>query len=241
MSTSGGLCLSEKTANLQMIKVSSPVSTTLTILTCYVVIYRSCSNSSRKYTWADVLEAATAFGKGLRNLWDWDKGDVLAIYAPNDVDFAAVVYGTFYAGGIVTPANPAYSVNELEFQLKNSEAKALVTTKEFLSNATKAAKKAGIPDDRIILIGEGRDDAHRYKHWTNIRPTSGAVRYRRRKMDPDNDLAFLAYSSGTTGLPKGVMLSHRNIVSDVLLINGAVGKWYEGGKDKILGVLPFFQ
>ena len=166
---------------------------------------------------------------------------MLAIYAPNDVDFAAVVYGTFYAGGVVTPANPAYSPTELEFQLSNSEARALVTTKEFLSNALKAAKKVGIPDDRIILVGEGRDEGHNYKHWTNIRPTSGAVRYRRRKMDPDRDLAFLAYSSGTTGLPKGVMLSHRNIVSDVLQIKGAVGDWYKSGEDKILGVLPFFH
>jgi 4-coumarate--CoA ligase len=141
----------------------------------------------------------------------------------------------------VTPANPAYSPTELEFQLTNSEAKALVTTKDFLPNAVKAAKKARIPNDRIILIGESRDDGHKYKHWTNIRPTSGAVRYRRRKMDPDRDLAFLAYSSGTTGLPKGVMLSHRNIVSDVLLINGAVGKWYKSSEDKILGVLPFFH
>jgi 4-coumarate--CoA ligase len=205
------------------------------------VIYRSCNDSSRKYSWREVREAAEAFGKGLRNQWDWSKGDTLAIYAPNDVDFSPIIYGTFYAGGIVTPANPAYSANELEFQLKNSEAKALVTTKKFLANAEKAAKKAGIDNDRIILLGEERDDSHTFKHWTNIRATSGAVRYRRRKMDPDKDLAFLAYSSGTTGLPKGVMLSHRNIIADVLLINGAVGKWYEGGKDKVLGVLPFFH
>jgi 4-coumarate--CoA ligase len=188
-----------------------------------------------------VREAATNFGKGLWNQWDWQKGDVLAIYAPNDVDFAAIVYGAFYAGGIVTPANPGYSASELEFQLTNSDAKALVTTKEFLPSAIKAAEKAGIPQDRIILMGEQRDDGHKFKHWTNIRATSGAVRYRRRRINPDKDLAFLAYSSGTTGLPKGVMLSHRNIVSDVLLINGAVGKWYASGTDKFLGTLPFFH
>ena len=166
---------------------------------------------------------------------------MLAVYAPNDIDFGPLVYGVFFAGGIVTPANPAYSVDELAFQLSNSEAKAIATTKAFLSNAVKAAKKCGIPDDRIILIGADRDEAHKYKHFTNVRKTSGASRYRRRKMDPDKDLAFLAYSSGTTGLPKGVMLSHRNIIADVLLINGAVGRWYASGKDKILGVLPFFH
>ncbi len=141
----------------------------------------------------------------------------------------------------MSPANPAYSTDELAFQLGNSGSKAIVTTTDFLSTALKAAKKSGIPEDRVFLLGSKRDPSHRAKHWTNIRKTSGASRYRRRKMDPDKDLAFLVYSSGTTGLPKGVMLSHRNIIADLLLIQGAVGRWYEGGKDKILGVLPFFH
>ena len=204
------------------------------------VIYRSI-DSSRQYTWSDVKAAATAFGAGLRNLWDWQKGDVFSIYAPNDIDFSPVVYGVFFAGGIVSPANPAYSADELAFQLTNSESKAVVTTAEFLTTALKAAKSSNIPEDRVILLGSKRDPSHKIKHWINIQRTSGASRYRRRKMDPDKDLAFLVYSSGTTGLPKGVMLSHRNVISDVLMIKGAVGKWYSSGKDKMLGVLPFFH
>lgn len=210
------------------------------VLICRSVIYRAV-DSSRQYTWADVKDAAAAFGAGLRNLWDWQKGDVLNIYAPNDVDFAAVVYGTFFAGGIVSPANPGYSADELAFQLTNSGSKAIITTSDFLPTALKAAKKSNIPEDRVILLGNGRDPTHKVKHWTNIRKTSGAIRYRRRKMDPDKDLAFLVYSSGTTGLPKGVMLSHRNIVADVLMVKGAVGKWYSSGEDKFIGVLPFFH
>lgn len=147
----------------------------------------------------------------------------------------------FFAGGIVSPANPAYSPDELAFQLKNSGAFALATTKAFLSNAQKAAEQSGIPPERIILIGEGKDDSHRVKHWTSIRKTSGSQHYRRRKLDPENDLAFLVYSSGTTGLPKGVMLSHRNVVADLCLIKGSVGHYYDGKHDKILGVLPFFH
>ncbi|KIW95995.1 uncharacterized protein Z519_03061 [Cladophialophora bantiana CBS 173.52] len=204
------------------------------------VIYRSV-DSSRHYTWTDVKEAATAFGGGLRNLWDWGKGDVLNIFAPNDVDFGPIVYGVFFAGGIVSPANPAYSADELSFQLSNSGSKAIVTTIDFLPAALKAAKMSNIPEDRVILLGSKRDPSHKIKHWTNIRKTSGATRYRRRKMDPHNELAFLVYSSGTTGLPKGVMLSHRNIIADVLMIKGAMGKWYSSGKDKILGVLPFYH
>lgn len=205
------------------------------------IIYRSATNPSRTYTFAEVRAAATAFGEGLQNLWDWQKGDVLAIYAPNDIDVGPIIYGTFFAGGTISPANPGYSPDELAFQLKNSGSKALMTTVQFLPNAVKAAKQVGIPSDRILLLGEQRDKEHRVKHWTNIRKTSGALRYRRRKMHPDDDLAFLVYSSGTTGLPKGVMLSHRNVISDLCLIRGAVGHWYNSGKDKILGVLPFFH
>lgn len=205
------------------------------------VIYRSATNPKRAYTFADVRSLATSFGEGLQNLWDWQKRDVLAIYAPNDIDVGPVIYGVFFAGGIISPANPGYSPDELAFQLENSGSKAIITTLSFLPNALKAAKKVGIPSDRVLLLGEQRDKEHRVKHWTNIRKTSGALRYRRRKADPDKDLAFLVYSSGTTGLPKGVMLNHRNVVADLCLIKGAVGKWYKTGEDKILGVLPFFH
>ena len=205
------------------------------------VIYRSLNPKRPAYTYNDVKEAATDFGCGLRNLWDWSKNDVLNLFAPNDIDIGPIIYGTFFAGGIVSPANPGYSADELAFQLINSDAKAIVTTLDCLKVALAAAKKANIPEDRVVLCGESRDPEHRIKHWTNIRKTSGASRYRRRKAAPDTDLAFLVYSSGTTGLPKGVMLSHRNVISDILQIQGAVGKWYSSGKDKMLGVLPFFH
>lgn len=205
------------------------------------VIYRDLSNPDRHYTFADVKSTATTFGEGLRNLWDWQKQDVIAIYAPNDIDFSPIVYGAFFAGAIVSPANPAYSPEELAFQLKNSGAKALVTTKQFLASAKKAAEEAKIPNDRIILLGAEKDDTHETKHWTNIRKASRSSWYKRRKADPEKDLAFLVYSSGTTGLPKGVMLSHRNIIADLCLIKGSVGHYYDGQNDKILGVLPFFH
>ncbi|KAJ4374996.1 hypothetical protein N0V83_002075 [Neocucurbitaria cava] len=204
------------------------------------VIYRAI-DSDRKYTFADVRNLATLFGEGLLNLWDWQKDDVLALYSPNDIDIPPVIYGAFFAGGIVTPANPGYSADELAYQLENSGAKALVTTKKFLDTALKAAEKVGIAANRVILLDAAeKDESDRIRHWTSIRKTPGAQKYYRRRAKP-GDLAFLAYSSGTTGLPKGVMLTHRNIVADLLQIHGAVGKWYSTSEDKFLGVLPFFH
>jgi len=204
------------------------------------VIYRA-STGNRKYTFSDVKQAATLFGEGLRDAWEWEKNDVLNIYAPNDIDVGPVIFGTFFAGGIVSPANPGYSPDELAFQLTNSGSKAIVTTKAFLPAATKAAAKANIPEERIILLGEARDETRKYKHWQDIRKTSLENRYRRRKAKPSKDLAFLVYSSGTTGLPKGVMLSHTNLVANLAQCKGCVGASYSSGKDKILGVLPFFH
>lgn len=121
---------------------------------------------------------------------------MLNIYAPNDIDVGPVIYGTFFAGGIVSPANPGYSPDELAFQLTNSGSKAIVTTKDFLPSALKAAEKAGIHEDRILLLGEQHDESRRFRHWTRLQKSLES-RIRRRKAKPQ-DLAYLVYSSGTT-------------------------------------------
>lgn len=152
---------------------------------------------------------ALDFGKGLKALWDWKKGDVLALYTPNSIDTPSIIWGTHWAGGIISPANPGYNVSELAFQLKDSGAKALATQKPFLENARKACKEAGIGEDRIILLGDQRDETARFKHFLNVRNISGTTRYRRAKVDPKKDLAFLVYSSGTTYvIPWGDSISH---------------------------------
>lgn len=201
----------------------------------------------RSYTYAQLRVAATDFGRGLKALWKWRRGDVLAFYTPNDVDTPAVTCGVLWAGGVASPANPLYTVDELTFQLTNSGAKALVTQVEFLPKARDAAKRAGIPDERILLLGERGDPEGRIRHWSSIRPTAFSSRYAKTKVQPKKDLAFLVYSSGTTGLPKGVRLTHYNVVSNLLQNEQMDGSHLrpsggpEGRGDRMLGVLPFFH
>jgi acyl-CoA synthetase (AMP-forming)/AMP-acid ligase II len=209
------------------------------------VIYVDAA-TNRSYTYAQVKSIVIEFGQGLKSLWGWKKGDVLALYTPNSIDVPAIIWGTHWAGGILSPANPGYTVDELAFQLRDSGAKALVTQQPHIAVARAAAKRVGIPEDRIILIGDKRDPTGKFKHFTSIRNISGASRYRRTKLVP-NDLAFIVYSSGTTGHPKGVMLSHSNIVANILMmVVGESGNlsWtgrHDGQGDKIIAFLPFFH
>lgn len=156
--------------------------------------------SSRTYTFAQTRDVAKDFGNGIRSTWDWQKDDVLLLFTPNCIDTPAVMWGCQYAGGIISPANPGYTVDELAFQLKDSGAKAIVTQMPFIETAVKAAKEVGIPENRIILMGDEKDPTYKFKHFTGIRNMSGTSRYRRvKRKDPSKELAFLPYSSGTTG------------------------------------------
>ena len=172
---------------------------------------------------------------------------MLCLFTPNCVDTPSVIWGTHWAGGIVSTANPGYTADELLFQLKDCGAKGVVTQKAFLPIVTAAAKKADISEDRIILMGDERGESVKFKHFTSVRNITGTSRYRRAKLDPKNDLAFLVYSSGTTGHPKGVMLTHENIISNIMQVKaGESGNLsceggVDGKGDKILAFLPFFH
>lgn len=122
-------------------------------------------------------------------------------------------------------------------------AKKLITQRALLSAATEAAKLAGLPEDMIVLLGDERDP--RFKHFNNMISPPAANFTQKAAIGPARDLAFLVYSSGTTGLPKGVEISHGNMVANITQAMGLEDDTltWDGGPDgtgdRWLAFLPF--
>lgn len=197
--------------------------------------------SGRSYTFAQIRSLSITFGQGLKHKLRWAKGDVLAFYTPNNIDTPVINLGLHWAGGIASPANPTYTVEELARQLADSGAMALVTTKAFLDAACQAAKTVGMPLDRVILLGQERDESGQFGHWTDITAQGAWFTPKKTPIDPKKDLAYLVYSSGTTGLPKGVMLTHYNLVANSKQSRRWDVKGLTQDGDAQIGVLPFFH
>lgn len=154
------------------------------------------------------------------------KGDVVAILAPNCPDYAVVFHGVAFAGATVTTINPTYTAPEVTHQLEDSGARLLVTVPAFLDIAQTAAG-----DVEIAVIGAAQGA-------TPVSDLMGEALATQVPVDAAVDVAVLPYSSGTTGLPKGVRLTHRNLVANVeqtlAVIGCKPGEWS-------VGFLPFFH
>jgi len=161
------------------------------------------------------------------------KGDVVAIYMPNLPEYALIFHGVIRAGATNTTANPLYTSHELAHQLTDSGAKMLFTVDAFLENSRTAAAEVGLDPKNIIVVGESDGEE---TTLLEFRDEGGEEPHP--DIDPEKDLAVLPYSSGTTGLPKGVMLSHRNLIANTLQTGEAIPVTED---DTTIGVLPFFH
>ncbi len=181
--------------------------------------------SGRALSFAGLEDAVRRFGGGLAAR-GFGPGSTLALLAPNLPEYGVAFHGTILAGGTVTTINPVYNAEEIAFQLEDAGARLLVTVPAALEQARPAAERAGV--EEVLVIGE---DSFADLVAADRLEDPPAI-------DPANDLAALPYSSGTTGHPKGVMLTHRNLVANLQQIDGAIPTT---DVDVLVGVLPFFH
>jgi len=185
--------------------------------------------TGRTITYEDLTSRIDRVAAGLTQL-GLKKGEVCGVFSPNSIDYAIAVLAMLRLGAIVTTANPQYLADELEPQLRDARTRFLFTVAGLQNVACDAARRAGV--ERIIAFG----DLEGATSFDELSTASGPVP----EVTVDSsDVAVLPYSSGTTGLPKGVMLTHRNLVANLLQLDAA--GHLRDGEDTLVCFLPFFH
>ena len=183
--------------------------------------------SGRSLTYGQLDDAVRRLAGGLLAA-GMAKGEVLAIMAPNVPEYGVVFHGVAMAGGTVTTVNPTYTAGEVHHQLVDAGATRLVTIPMFLETAAEAMEGTSVTDLFVLGGAEG----HRSFDELMGEPLAEQV-----PVDLD-DVVVLPYSSGTTGLSKGVMLTHRNLVANIVQTQGVMEMTPD---DSFVAVLPFFH
>jgi acyl-CoA synthetase (AMP-forming)/AMP-acid ligase II len=156
-------------------------------------------------------------------------GDTLALYAPNLPEYAVAAHAVMSLGGVVTTVNPLYTPAELARQLVDSRARAIITVPPFLDSARQAAAEAGCRELYVFGAAPGATPFASLLDQGDDPPEV--------HIDP-SDTAALLYSSGTTGVPKGVQLSHGSIVANLAQTADALDLSED---DTLVAVAPFFH
>lgn len=158
-------------------------------------------------------------------------GDRIVLALPNSLEFAIAYYGILKAGATVCPANPMYQAEELGYQISDAGALGVITDLGGYEKVNKVRPATRLKT--VVLAGGAAEGAHSLADILRQRAKAPAVELR-----PAEDIAAIIYTGGTTGLPKGAMLTHRNLVANAMQ-NAAWFNWTH--RDVIMGVLPFYH
>ncbi|WP_442595350.1 AMP-binding protein [Neobacillus sp. D3-1R] len=214
----------------------------------------------KEFKFKEVYEKSLKLAAYLQQL-GIGKGDRVAIMLPNIPQAVISYFGILLAGGIVVQTNPLYMERELEYQMIDSGAKAIITLEILFPRVTKVMPKTNLKHVIVTAIKDALPfpknlvypfmQKKQYGMVVNVKhegtnhllteifkqPKRDVKIY---DFDFEEDLALLQYTGGTTGFPKGVMLTHKNLVSNAVMCQGWMYKCKPAG-EKVLGILPFFH
>ncbi|MER1957813.1 MAG: long-chain-fatty-acid--CoA ligase [Solibacillus sp.] len=214
----------------------------------------------KEMTYKELHQSALKFANYLRSL-GVEKGDRVAVMLPNCPQAVIAYYGTMYAGGIVVQTNPLYTERELQYQMADSGAKVILVMDILYPRAMKIIKETNL--ENVIVTGikdylpfpknlvypfiqkKQYGFSVKVEHsgtnhlFTEIMKSTTASDIPL-DFDFENDLALLQYTGGTTGFPKGVMLTHKNLIANTMMCDAWMYKCNKG-EETILGILPFFH
>ena len=185
--------------------------------------------SGRSYTGAQFIDGVKSLSGGLADR-GWGQGRTIAIMAPNLPEYCIAFHGAAWAGGTITTINPTYTAHETRQQLLDSNACLLITVDLFAETAKEAIDGTSV--EAIAIIGDPPDGMIAFGDLM------GSPLDRQVPIDPETHVVALPYSSGTTGLPKGVMLTHRNLVVNIDQSMAPLSI-YPG--ERAIAFLPFFH
>ncbi|MFX0032144.1 MAG: class I adenylate-forming enzyme family protein [Candidatus Hodarchaeota archaeon] len=168
-------------------------------------------------TFKQFLEQVDTFATVLKNL-GVEKGDRIAIYSPNSIQWAICFYGLEKAGGILVPMNPQFKEVEVEYELNDSGAETIVVFQPLYPNVAAVKDKTKLKNTIILESSQNQKIPDSTLGFSvvmkNTKPNPPNYTFNSKE-----DLSTLVYTSGTTGLPKGTMLTHYNLVSNVIQIS----------------------
>ncbi|MGI1944676.1 long-chain-fatty-acid--CoA ligase FadD [Shewanella glacialipiscicola] len=218
-------------------------------------------NMGATLTYRKLEERSRAFAAYLQNELKLEKGDRVALMMPNLLQYPIALFGVLRAGMVVVNVNPLYTPRELKHQLIDSGAKAIVVVSNFARTLEEVVDQTPIKSVIITRLGDQLSAPKRtlvnfvvkyikklvpkydLPHALSMRDTlSRGRRMQYIKPEVTNaDLAFLQYTGGTTGVSKGAMLTHGNIVANVLQADGAYSPALDDGSEFVVTALPLYH
>ncbi|HJS15609.1 MAG TPA: long-chain-fatty-acid--CoA ligase FadD [Rheinheimera sp.] len=218
-------------------------------------------NMGKSITYAELDQLSLKFAAYLQQQLGLKKGDAVAVMMPNLLQYPVCILGILRAGCVVVNVNPLYTPRELEHQLLDSQAKAIVIVENFAHTLSDVQEKVKL--DHVILTHMGdmlgllkgtivnlvvkhvkklipAHNLKKYVTYKQVIAAGNAAAYKK-PVVVGEDLAFLQYTGGTTGVSKGAMLTHRNMVANLEQADGCIGPLLTHGKELVVTALPLYH